>query len=182
MSLGAIGRWVRREFKAARLPFLFFLGGFLLVLLIIKLSLAQYSIPMTTAGRALLGAVIAAKVVLIFDETPVGRVVATMPRLVAVIYKTLIYGLGVIVLGYAERIIDAWRRIGSFGPAFDFVTLRMGIHHLMAVALGISLVFAIYFTLSEISNYVGKDALWDLFLKRPAGLRSRPGGSSSSPR
>lgn len=182
MSLGAIGRWVRREFRAVRLPFLFFLGGFLLVLLIIKLSLAQYSIPMTTAGRALLGAVVAAKVVLIFDETPVGRVVAAMPRIVAVIYKTLVYGLGVIVLGCAERIIDEWRHIGSFGQAVYFLAEKMEIHHLMAVTLGISLVFAVYFTISEISDYVGKDALWDLFLKRPNNRRDRPGDAMSSPR
>jgi hypothetical protein len=178
VSLRAIGRWVQREFRAARLPFLFFLAGFLLVLLIIKLSLAQYSIEMTTIGRALLGAVVAAKVVLIFDETPVGRLFATMPRIVAVIHKTLIYGLGVIALGYAERIIDAWRSIGSFGPAFDFVTQRMGIHRLMATALGISLVFGAYFTLSEISDYIGKDALRDLFLKRPAARHAPPGGPS----
>jgi hypothetical protein len=86
------------------------------------------------------------------------------------------------VLGYAERIIDAWRRIGSFGQALHFVAENMEIHHLMAIALGISLVFAVYFTLSEISDYVGKDALWDLFLKRPAARNVPPGGSSSPPR
>lgn len=167
MRLRAIWSWLRREFKAARLPFLFFLGGFLLVLLIVKLTLAQYSIETSALGRAIVGALIAAKVVLIFDETPLGRLFAAMPRIVTVIYKTLVYGLGVIVLGYLERTIDAWRKMGSFGSAIRFVAEEMGVHRLLAIALGVSLVFAVYFTLDEISAYMGKDALRDLFLKQP---------------
>jgi hypothetical protein len=167
VSLRAIWSWLRREFKAARSAFLFFFGGFLLVLLIVKLALAQYSIEVSTLGRAVIGAFIAAKVVLIFEETPLGRLFATLPRIVAVIYKTLVYGLGVIVLGYIERIIDAWREMGSLGRALRYVTEQMGVHRLLAAALGITLVFAVYFMLAEISQYVGKDVLRDLFLKRP---------------
>jgi hypothetical protein len=181
VSLRAIARWLHRELKAARLPFVFFLTGFLLVLSIIKLSLAQYSIEVSTIGRALFGALIAAKVVLIFDKTPVGRVFATQPRTVVIIYKTLVYGFGVIALGYAERIFDAWRHIGSPGPAFLFAVEQVEIHRLMATALGISLVFAVYFTLAEISDYVGKDVLWDLFLKRPETRCAPRRDSSSAP-
>lgn len=167
MSLGAIWRWLRREFAAARSIFLFFLVGFLLVLTIVKLSLAQYSIHVTTLGRAVLGAFIAAKVVLIFDETPLGRLFVSFPRIVAVIYKTLVYGLGVIILGYIERIIDAWRARGSLGEAMRFVTEQMGVHRLLSVSLGITLVFSVYFAFSEINERFGRDALRDLFLRRP---------------
>ncbi|HZO82963.1 MAG TPA: hypothetical protein VFB33_14810 [Candidatus Binataceae bacterium] len=171
MSLGSSWRWLRREFAAARPVFLFFLVGFLLVLLIVKLALAQYSIEISTFGRALVGAFIAAKVVLLFDETPLGRLFAHSPRLVAVIYKTVAYGLGVLILGYIERIIDAWRARGSLGEAVRFVTEQMGAHRLLAVSLGISLVFGVYFTLAEISAYVGREELLDLFLRRPRARR-----------
>ncbi len=167
MSLGGIFSWLRREFAAARFVFLFFLAGFLLVLLIVKLALAQYSIESAALGRAVVGALIAAKVVLVFDETPLGRLFRTFPRIISVAYKTLAYGLGFIVLSLLERTIDAWRELGAPDAALHYVTEQMGIHRLLSLALGITLVFFVYFTFSEISDHVGKDVLRDLFLKRP---------------
>lgn len=181
MSVSAIAGWARREFRALLVPFLFFLCGFLLVLLIIKLSLAEYSIEVTTFGRALIGAAVAAKVVLIFDDTPVGRVFAAMPRAVAVIYRTLVYGLGVVVLGLLERVIDEWRHLGSLVPAVRVVGGQMEIHRLMALSLGIALVCAVYFALAEIAAYIGEGAMWELFFKRPAARQAPPPASPEAP-
>ena len=66
--IAAIGRFLRREFVAAWPVFLFFLIGFLLVLAIIKLALATFSIEMTALSKAVVGALLAAKASLILDE------------------------------------------------------------------------------------------------------------------
>ena len=52
------------------------LAGFLLVLLIVKLALADYSIEVSTVSRALIGVLVAAKVVLIFDRMPISRYIS----------------------------------------------------------------------------------------------------------
>src|SRR5450755_1082906 len=67
--VAAIGRFLRREFIAAWPVFLFFLIGFLLLLAIIKLALANFSIEITALSKAVVGALLAAKASLILDET-----------------------------------------------------------------------------------------------------------------
>lgn len=167
-GFGAAGRWLRDEFRTARPVFVFFLAGFLLMLWIVKLALAQYSIEVSTLGRAVIGAAIAAKVVLILDETPLARGFERYPRILAVLAKTFAYGVVFILLGIAERIIDVHRRLGGFGAAARAVLPQMGLHRLLALALGVSLVFAAYFVLSEIGDRMGRGALWALFFERPA--------------
>ena len=58
-SIAASGKWLHREFVAARPVFIFFLVAFLLQLLIIKLAVAQFSIPITAFSRAVVGALLA---------------------------------------------------------------------------------------------------------------------------
>jgi hypothetical protein len=48
--------WLLREFNSLWPVFLFFLVAFLLQLLIIKLALAQFSIPVSALSKALVGA------------------------------------------------------------------------------------------------------------------------------
>jgi hypothetical protein len=57
-GMRAAWEWTRNEARRTRPVFLFFLAGFLLVMLIVKLSLAQYSIPVSALSRAPLGAVL----------------------------------------------------------------------------------------------------------------------------
>jgi hypothetical protein len=71
-SIAATGKWLHREFVAARPVFMFFLVAFLLQFLIIKLAVAQFSIPVSAFSKAAVGALFAAKAVLIIDETRIG--------------------------------------------------------------------------------------------------------------
>src|SRR5260221_9823255 len=135
--LGLIWRallWVRAEFRASRSVFLFFLTGFLLVLLIVKLALADYSIEVSTVSRALVGALVAAKVVLILDRTATSRKLASYPHIVRVLLRTMIYGTGVVILGYAERVLDTLRGVGSLNLAVAEVIDHTSAHRLLAVA------------------------------------------------
>ena len=83
-KLAATGKWLHREFIAAWPVFLFFLVGFLLQLLVIKLAVAQFSIPLAALSTAAVGALLAAKAVLILDQTPLARKLEHYRRIVAV--------------------------------------------------------------------------------------------------
>jgi hypothetical protein len=165
--LGKIGGWLRREAAEARPIFLFFLIGFLLQLLIIKLVLAQFSIPMFAISKAALGAVLAAKAVLILDTTHLARKLEHYPRAIAVAVKTILYGGGTLILGYLERLVEAISRTRSLDGAIRSVTEQASLYRFFAWILGISLVFAIYFVWSEISEQMGEGALWSLFFEWP---------------
>ncbi len=166
-SVAATGKWLHREFVAARPVFIFFLVAFLLQFLIIKLAVAQFSVPVTALSKAFVGALLAAKAVLILDETRIGRSLQRYRKIVAVAVKTLLYGFGTLLLGYLERFLEALHRSGSFDGAVQQMIDQANVYRFFAWVLGVTLIFAIYFVWSEINEHMGEGALWSLFFERP---------------
>jgi hypothetical protein len=166
-AIASVAGFLHKEFVAAWPVFVFFLAGFLLLILITKLTLAAFSIELTAVSNAVVGALIAAKAALILDETPLSRTLEEYRRIVAVGVKTLLYGLGTLALGYLERILEALRKAHSFNGAVQYVIEHGNHDRLIAWALGISIVFALYFSFSEISLRMGEGALMALFFESP---------------
>ena len=162
-KIAAVGRWLYREFAAGWPVFLFFMIGFLLLLSIIKLTLATFSIEVTAFSKALVGALFAAKAVLILDEMPIARYLEQYRRSDAVAVKTLIYGCITLLLGFLERTLEALHREHTLRAAGLYVIDHASIYRLFAWSLGISLVFAHYFALSEINERMGEGELRRLF-------------------
>jgi hypothetical protein len=163
--LGAAGNWLYREFVSIWPVFLFFLVAFLIQLLIIKLAVQQFSIPLAAFSKAVVAALFAAKAVLILNETPLARKLESYRRIIAVAVKTVLYGICTLLLGYMERFLEALHRVGTFDGAFRFVIEQANFYRFLAWVLGISLIFGIYFTWSEINERMGEGALWSLFFK-----------------
>ena len=165
-SIAATGKWLHREFVAARPVFIFFLVAFLLQLLIIKLAVAQFSVPISAFSKAVVGALLAAKAVLLLDETPIGRRLEHYRKIVAVAVKTVLYGFGTLLLGYLERFLEALHRDASLDGAVRDMIDQANIYRFFAWVLGVTVIFAIYFALAEINEHMGKGALWSLFFER----------------
>src|ERR1700740_2511189 len=72
-GLAGAGRWLRKELVAISpvFPFLFF--GFLFLISLIKLTLAQFSVETAVFFNAVIGALVGAKAALVLDETPLAR-------------------------------------------------------------------------------------------------------------
>jgi uncharacterized protein YacL len=164
-GIAGIGRFLRREFVAAWPVFLFFLTGFLLLLLLVKLALAQFSIEVRALSNAFVGALIAAKAALVLDETPLARSLERYRRIIAVAVKTLFYGVVSLVMGYLERFLEAFHKVHHFAAAIRYVVDHVEHNRLLAWALGISIVFALYFSFYEISQRMGEGELARLFFE-----------------
>ena len=162
-----VGRWLRKELVAAWPLFLFFLTGFLILITLIKLALAQFSIEMTVLSNAVVGALLAAKAALVLDDTPLARSLEHYRRIVAVTVKTLLYGVGFGVLAYVERFLEALHKVHSVDGGIRYVIDHASHYRILAWALGVSTVFALYFAFFEISESMGKGALWQLFFESP---------------
>jgi len=178
-GFAGVGRWLRKEFVAAWPLFLFFLAGFLILITLIKLALAQFSVEITVVSKAVVGALFAAKAALVLDETPLARSLEHYRRIVAVAVKTLLYGVAFGLLAYVERFLEALHKVHSFDGAIRYVIDHASHYRILAWALGVSLVFGLYFAFFEISEYIGQGALWKLFFESPRN----PNGSArlSSP-
>ena len=131
----SVGKFLCREFVAAWPIFLFFLVGFLLLLLLIKLALADVSVEMTPLSKAVVGALLAAKAALILDETPLARLLEHYRRIVVVAVKTFLYGAITLLLGYVEWILDALHRVRGFGAALRYLIAHANLYRLCAWAL-----------------------------------------------
>jgi hypothetical protein len=166
-GVSGAGRFIRKELVAAYPVFLFFLISFLLLLFLIKLALAAFSIEITALSNAVVGAMVAAKAVLVLDETPLARRLERHRRIVAIAVKTLFYGLAGLLLGYIERFVEAMHKVHTPIGAIQYVIDHANQYRLFAWALGISIVFALYFSFLEISQRMGEGALWTLFFHAP---------------
>jgi len=171
-AFAGVGRFLHREFVAAWPVFLFFLAGFLILISLIRLTLAQFSIEITALSNAVVGALFAAKATLVLDETPLARGLDHHRRIVAVAVKTLFYGVASLLLGYVERFLEALHKIHNADAAARYVIDHASHYRLLAWALGISIVFALYFAFLEISNCMGQGALWKLFFESPRTANS----------
>lgn len=178
--LNGIAAFLRKEFKAAWPIFLFFLIGFSLMILLIKLALAQFSIGVTVLSNAIVGALIAAKVALVLDETPLARSLERHRRIVAVAVKTLFYGAFALLLGYLERFLEALHKVHTVGGAIEYVVIHASHFRLLAWSLAVSIVFATYFACFEISRRLGEGELLRLFFSSPVSAEVNPSNASAS--
>jgi len=162
-GVAGVGQFLRREFTAAWPVFLFFLMGFLLLLLLVKLALVEFSVEVTALSTAFVGALLAAKAALVLNETPLARALENCRRIVAIVVKTLLYGFAFLLLGYLERILEALHKTHNFTGAMKYVVDHASHDRMLCWALGVSIVFALYFSFSEVSRHMGRGALASLF-------------------
>ena len=101
------------------------------------------------------------------DETPLARHLEHYRRIVAVAVKTFLYGAITLLLGYVERILEARHRLHNLDAAVHYVIDHGSMYRLLAWALGISVLFAIYFATFEISESMGRGKLRALFFESP---------------
>jgi hypothetical protein len=147
---------------------LFFFIALLLIAVMFKLFVAQYSIEFSAFTKAAIAALILGKVIAL-DWAESGRGADnTHRRIVVVAFKTFVYALVVIVLGIGEKIFEAYRKAGSLEEAVSRLIANASVDHFMGLVLLISLVVFIYLAMQEIERAMGKGNLYRLFFKRPA--------------
>jgi len=164
-------RFLRKEFTAALPVFLFFLVGFLLLISLIQLAVAQFAVKIAIISRAVVGSGIAAKAALVLDELPLARGLEKHRRIVAVAVKTSIYVPIGLLLGYFERFLEARHKVHGFENTIHYIVYHPTHIQLFARVLGITIVFALYFSFVEISRRMGEGELKKLFFESPGKLR-----------
>jgi hypothetical protein len=149
---------------------LFFFAGLMIILVILKLFVAQYSIEFYAFTRAAVGALILGKVVLLMEWAESRHGVSRYPGALVVAGKTFLYALAVIAFGLGERIIHGTRTTGSLRRGISLTIANANLDRFLGLVLLISLLVATYLVMEEISRAMGKGALFRLF------FAARPGG------
>ena len=161
-------RWLGREFEEMIPAVAFFLVGFALILLMVKLFVEQYSIELRVASNAIIGALFAAKVSLLLDKRDWARSHG-YPRAVVVAGKVAVYTLGVVILGIAEHLIENYHKSGSLGGAFELFDRHFNGERFSAIVLCVALLFTVFFVMQEVNRKMGAGQMYALFFGSPAG-------------
>jgi len=153
------------EFKAYWVITLYlwvFLGSFTIYR---RLVIAETGGVYLHYGIALIEALVIAKVVLIGRLFGFSRRFEDRPLIVPVIYKSILFGVLVIVVGLAERIVEGWfHGQGVLGGLRSLDEL--GIHELGARVLMLIVAFVPFFAFGEIVRVHGSREIAALFFSK----------------
>lgn len=163
-----------KEIKEAGLISLYFLFCFSIVLFLKKLFLASYGIDFYVMSKAIVGALILGKVVLILDKTPLGNRFQNKPIYIDVIYRSLVYASIVFLILLAEQTFHLYQESGSFKSAIMERYESRDLNYFIATNLCVYLSFIVYNVFSAIDRHLGKGKLKKLFLSS----KSNPGNTS----
>jgi hypothetical protein len=166
---------IKHELKKIGSLALFFFLGFGYILLIMKLFLEEYSITTYVLGKAILGAIIAAKTVAILDATLKLQWLQNRPRYLSILYRTFIYTVAAMILGLIEGFIEADRGTRTISDAIAKFLQTETFSHILAVTLCLAVVFFLHNIWQEIDRSLGKAALSKFFLSTPENKINRLG-------
>ena len=157
---------IKKELKKIGYLALFFLLAFGYIILIMKLFLEEYSITTYVLGKAILGAIIAAKTVVILDVALKLEWLENRPRYLSVLYRTFVYTLAALILGSIEGFLEAYRGTRVISQAMAKFWQRESFSQILAVTLCLAVVFCLHNLWQEIDRYWGKGTLRKFFLGR----------------
>ena len=146
---------------------LFFFIAFMILFVLFKLFVAQYSITYGAFTRAAVAALILGKVVPILDWAQSGYRFEAQRRIVVIAGKTLLYAFVVIALGTGERLFEAYRKAGTARGSLGLLEAEASLPHFLGLVLLISLVVGGYLTLQAIDEALGKGTLLRVLFGRP---------------
>lgn len=152
------------EFKAAGLAALYF-GSWLAAFITIKqLVLEEYRIEFSGFSKALVGALILSKVVVVLEQVPLGDWVRARPAWVDVLLRTLLYSLGVLLVLLLEKGFEGRHEYGGFAASLQVVYEHAEIHHVWSNAIVLTGALLTYNILSVIRRHLGEGGMLRLFL------------------
>ena len=135
------------------------------------LILAEYRIEFHGFSLALVGALVLAKVVLILRGRVFMQAFPNYYGIVRVLYKTIIYLVGVFVILAVERVVEAYGDAGGLLTALKHVAETRKIYHVMAVTLLVGVLLTAFNCWEELLREVGRERVVNAFLRKKNSTR-----------
>jgi hypothetical protein len=147
-----------------------FLGSFTVYR---RLVIAETGAVYLHYGIALIEALVIAKVILIGKMFGFSRHFEDRPLIVPVLYKSILFGVLVMLFGIVEHLVDGWlHKQGLFGGlrALD----ALGAYEIGARGLMLIVAFVPFFAFAEIGRVIGAQRLAAMFFSKRDAVGARP--------
>lgn len=139
-----------------------FLGAFVVYR---RLITAEVGAPYLHFGFALVEALVIAKVILVGRMLGFTRRFEDRPLIVPVLYKSILFGVLVMLFTVLERIVEGWfHDQGLFGGLREIATV--GAHEVAARVLMLIVAFVPFFAFAELGRVLGTKKLAAMFFSR----------------
>lgn len=159
---------VVKEIREALPAAVFFLFLFHMLALTRAVSLADYDMTALRATGATIGALIVAKAILLVDALPLARW-CSAPRAVHVLWRTVVYGVVVLLFKLVEEAIPLLSEHGSLGATIRAMVREASWPILAVLALWIAGGLVLYSVAMELVDALGRERVRELlFGARPA--------------
>ena len=152
------------EMKAVGLVALYF-GCWIGILIVLKqLILAEYHIEFHGLSKAVVGALVLSKVVVVLEHLPLSAWVRARSAWVDIMLRTVLYGFGVLIVLLLEKSFEGRHEYGGFGPSLSAVFQHVDIYHVWTNVICLSGALLMYNALSVVRMNLGEGGLLRLFL------------------
>ena len=151
-----------KELKSIFWVSLYFLVWFGALMLIKVLLLAEYKIEFHGVSIVIVGALIAAKAVLILEHVPLG--LKNKPVILQVLLRTFLYLVGVAVILILEKSIETSHEYGGFFNALKNLPEREDVYHIWVTIICVFGAMFFYNLGSVINDHIGKGGLWKILM------------------
>jgi hypothetical protein len=162
----ALKQRLLNELKAVGVATLYFAIWLAVLVFIKQLILAEYEIQFDGFTRALVGALILAKVVLVLEHVPLGAWVKRQPAWLDVVLRTALYAAGVLLVMLLEKGFEGRDEYSGFGASLRAVFQHADIYHVWVNIIVVSGALLVYNLLAVIRVHLGEAGLLKI-LTRP---------------
>ena len=144
-------------------PAAFFFVSFQLLALTRALMLRRYGIDVTTFAEATIGALVAAKVVVLADLLPFINRYPQRPLIYNIAWKAGIYFLAAFAVRYLEEFIHYFRLHGTVLDANRHLLAEVAWPHFWAIQIWLTVLLLVYCTMQEVRRVLGHDKVMEMF-------------------
>jgi hypothetical protein len=160
----SIRRKLTKEAKIVAITTVYFLLWFGVLMLLKQLILAGYNISFSGLSKALVAALVVAKVVLVLDHVPLGVWVRRQRAWVDVLIRTLLYTLGVFIVMVIERAFSSRDEHGGFGSALVAVWRDRNMNQVWANVIIVASAMLAFNLFSVLRKKYGADSIVQSYL------------------
>lgn len=175
----AVKEKLAEEFKLYWIITLYLAVLFGLLMIYRRLLLAEAGVTYLGYGFALIEALVIAKVILIGDALGLSRRFADRALVIPVLYRTLLFGLFVMLFGAVEHVVEGLFHKKTAGDILQGIA-DIGLYEILARVLMLIVAFVPFFAFWELARVLGPHKLSALFFssRREPAIQ---GGHGSGP-
>ncbi len=154
---------IKKDFLELLPPMIYFFIAFVLILTTKRMILSEYQISWTGFGAAVVGAILAGKVVLMVDKLPFVNQFPDRPLICNTLWKSLLYFLAALVVRYLDQLVHFLRKHEGLLEANRQMLSEVVWPHFWLLQMWLAVLFLMFCAMRELIRVIGRDKFIHLF-------------------